>query len=112
RTPQSRTSRNCAVACCKALMVSTPVREPSTQDSASTASLAVQTVGLRKEYGAIVAVENLDLTINRGEVFGMLGPNGSGKTTTIRMLCGLVRPTRGSAQVVGLDVVANPEAVR
>jgi ABC-2 type transport system ATP-binding protein len=59
-----------------------------------------------------VAVEGLDLEVRRGEVFGLLGPNGSGKTTTIRMLIGLLVPTAGSAEVAGLDVVRAPEAVR
>lgn len=73
---------------------------------------AVVTKGLRKQYGSLVAVDALNLEIRRGEVFGMLGPNGSGKTTTIRMLCGLVIPTSGLATVVGIDVVAEPEKVR
>jgi ABC-2 type transport system ATP-binding protein len=73
---------------------------------------AVRAAGLRKEYGRLVAVEGLDLEIARGEVFGLLGPNGSGKTTTIRMLCGLVTPTAGGATVVGLDVRAEAEAIR
>ena len=72
----------------------------------------VRTVGLRKTFGPLVAVENLDLTIHRGEVFGLLGPNGSGKTTTIRMLCGLLRPTGGTATVVGCDVASDAETVR
>jgi len=74
--------------------------------------LSIETTGLRKTYGDLVAVEGLDLTVRRGEVFGLLGPNGSGKTTTIRMLTGLVKPTSGSARVVGIDVVASPEKVR
>lgn len=73
---------------------------------------AVRTAGLRRAFGAIVAVHGLDLAIARGEVFGLLGPNGSGKTTTIRMLTGLLAPTDGTASVVGLDVVAEPERVR
>jgi len=73
---------------------------------------AVTVRGLRKVFGARVAVESLDLSIGTGEVFGLLGPNGSGKTTTIRMLCGLMTPTAGSATVVGYDVVAEPEKVR
>ena len=74
--------------------------------------VAVRTDKLRRTFGALVAVEGLDLLIHRGEVFGLLGPNGSGKTTTIRMLCGLLEPTSGSATVVGYDVARAPEAVR
>ncbi len=73
---------------------------------------AVRTEQLRKTFGSLVAVERLDLTIARGEVFGLLGPNGSGKTTTIRMLCGLMQPTSGRAEVAGIDVTADPEGVR
>ena len=73
---------------------------------------AVRTEQLRKTFGSLVAVERLDLTIARGEVFGLLGPNGSGKTTTVRMLCGLMQPTSGRADVAGIDVTADPEAVR
>lgn len=68
--------------------------------------------GLRKAFGPLVAVHGLDLDIARGEVFGLLGPNGSGKTTTIRMLCGLMPPTAGHATVAGHDVVTETEAVR
>ncbi|MGH7696612.1 MAG: ABC transporter ATP-binding protein [Gemmatimonadaceae bacterium] len=73
---------------------------------------AVETHGLRKVFGPIVALEGLDLTIERGEVFGLLGPNGSGKTTTIRMLTGLMAPTAGSATVVGYDVARQAELLR
>ena len=72
----------------------------------------VRTRALRKAFGALVAVNGLDLEIQRGEVFGLLGPNGSGKTTTIRMLCGLVVPTSGSAEVAGFDVTHDAERVR
>ena len=68
---------------------------------------AVETVGLRKAFGTLVAVDHLDLSIHRGEVFGLLGPNGSGKTTTIRMLCGLLTPSAGRASVVGFIMVRN-----
>ena len=74
--------------------------------------LPLRVRGLRKAYGDVVAVDGLDLEIRAGECFGLLGPNGSGKTTTIRMLCGLMTPTAGSATVVGYDVVAQPEQVR
>ena len=73
---------------------------------------AVLTRGLRKVFGSFVAVEGLDLTVHRGEVFGLLGANGSGKTTTIRMLTGLLTPSAGDATVVGLDVRRESEAIR
>ena len=73
---------------------------------------SIRTVELRKVFGQLVAVDGLDLEVERGEVFGLLGPNGSGKTTTIRMLCGLMRPTSGTAMVAGLDVTRDPEGVR
>ena len=76
------------------------------------ASDTVVVHGLRKTFGTFVAVEGLDLTIHRGEVFGLLGPNGSGKTTTIRMLCGLMAPSGGSATVVGFDIVREAEQIR
>jgi ABC-2 type transport system ATP-binding protein len=77
-----------------------------------TPEFAVETVGLRKMFGKLVAVESLDLAIARGTVFGLLGSNGCGKTTTIRMLCGLLRPSGGRAGVVGLDVATEGEAIR
>ena len=73
---------------------------------------AVETRALRRTFGQLVAVDGLDLTVERGEVFGFLGPNGSGKTTTIRMLCGLLHPTSGEARVVGYDVARESELVR
>ena len=74
--------------------------------------VAVATVGLRKTFGTLIAVDSLDLTIPRGEVFGLLGANGSGKTTTIRMLCGLLTPTAGDATVVGLNIRTEQEQIR
>src|SRR5688500_6886483 len=73
---------------------------------------AVVTRGLRKMFGTFVAVDGLDLTIPRGEVFGLLGANGSGKTTTIRMLTGLLTPTAGTATVVGFDISRDQESIR
>ncbi|MEI6623537.1 MAG: ABC transporter ATP-binding protein [Actinomycetes bacterium] len=63
---------------------------------------AISTTDLTKHFGSAVALESLDLQVRRGEVFGFLGPNGSGKTTTIRLLLGLIRPTRGSATIMGV----------
>jgi ABC-2 type transport system ATP-binding protein len=73
---------------------------------------AIVTHGLHKRFGDLVAVDKLDLSVPRGEIFGLLGANGSGKTTTIRMLTGLMPPTAGTAEVAGIDVVKEPEAVR
>jgi len=74
--------------------------------------IVIETHALRKVFGARVALEGLNLVVHRGEIFGLLGANGSGKTTTIRMLCGLLAPTSGDARVVGYDVVREPEKVR
>ena len=74
--------------------------------------VAVRTTDLRKVFGTLVAVDSLDLEIHRGEVFGLLGTNGSGKTTTIRMLCGLLEPSAGQAIVARIDVSQDPEGVR
>jgi ABC-2 type transport system ATP-binding protein len=63
----------------------------------------ILTDGLTKHYNRVVALDSLSLEIRRREVFGLLGPNGSGKTTTIRLLLGLLRPTSGRATVAGLD---------
>ena len=65
---------------------------------------AVSTAGLTKRFGARTVVEEVDLSVPRGAVYGFLGPNGSGKTTTIRMLMGLVSPTRGSMRLLGHDL--------
>lgn len=72
----------------------------------------IETRGLTKRYGHFTAVEDLDLTIGAGEVFGLLGPNGSGKTTTILMLLGLTDVTAGSVRVCGLDPARQPLAVK
>jgi ABC-2 type transport system ATP-binding protein len=74
--------------------------------------LAIETEGLSRDFGALRAVDGLDLAVRRGELFGFLGPNGSGKTTTIRMLTGLLRISRGRARVDGFDVGTDLEAVR
>jgi ABC-2 type transport system ATP-binding protein len=62
---------------------------------------AIETVGLRKQFGSKVAVRGLSLQVRRGEIFGFLGPNGAGKSTSIKMLLGLVKPTSGEAQILG-----------
>ena len=66
---------------------------------------------LTKKYGKIVAVNNLNLTIEQGELFALLGVNGAGKTTTIKMLSCLIKPTSGDAFLLGDSIIANPHAI-
>src|SRR5690349_11108306 len=73
---------------------------------------AVETTDLTRRFGDFVAVDSLTLQVAPGEVFGFLGPNGSGKTTTIRMLCGLLAPTSGSGRVMGFDIGRESEAIK
>ena len=75
-------------------------------------TLAIYTQGLLKSYGNVRALRGLDLEVHRGEIFGYLGPNGSGKTTTIRCLLDLIRPNGGTVRVLGIDPQADPVAVR
>lgn len=72
----------------------------------------IEISGLTKKYGDKTAVNNLNLSINQGEVFGLLGPNGAGKTTTILMLLGLTEPTSGMAEIDGLECIKNPIEVK
>lgn len=74
--------------------------------------LAIVATGLERQFGKFRAVRDLTLQIHAGEVFGLLGPNGAGKTTLIRMLCGLISPTRGEAQVLGHDLARESEAIK
>jgi len=67
---------------------------------------------LTKRFGKFTAVDDLSLTVREGEVFGFLGSNGAGKTTAIRIMCGLLKPTSGSAAVLGLDVAEDPEEIK
>ncbi len=76
------------------------------------AEITVRTEGLRKRFGEITAVDGLDLTVQRGEIFGLIGSDGAGKTTTMRLLCGLLAPDEGSASVGGVDLLADPEEAR
>jgi ABC-2 type transport system ATP-binding protein len=71
---------------------------------ANASTYAIQARGLTKRFGKLTAVNHLDLDVPRSQIYGFLGPNGSGKTTAIRMLCGLLTPTEGGATVLGLDV--------
>jgi ABC-2 type transport system ATP-binding protein len=74
--------------------------------------VAIQVEGLSRTFGDFLAVDGVTFDVRRGEVFGFLGANGAGKSTTIRMLCGLLTPTSGRATVDGIDVGRDPEAVK
>ncbi len=73
---------------------------------------AIVVAGLTRKFGDFTAVDHVTFAVQRGEVFGLLGPNGSGKTTLMRMLCGILLPTDGTAHVLGFDVVQDPEEVK
>jgi ABC-2 type transport system ATP-binding protein len=73
---------------------------------------AISARGLTKQFGKLVAVDHVDLTVPRSHVYGFLGPNGSGKSTTIRMLCGLLTPTAGEIEVLDLSIPRQAEALR
>jgi ABC-2 type transport system ATP-binding protein len=78
----------------------------------ATSAPPLEVEGLTKRFGDFTAVDHVTFAVQRGEVLGYLGPNGSGKTTTIRMLCGLITPTEGTARIMGIDVTKKPEAVK
>ena len=73
---------------------------------------AIEVQHLTRRFGDFVAVNDVSFEVRAGEIFGFLGSNGAGKSTTIRMLCGLLQPTSGTAQVGGIDVVRDPEGVK
>lgn len=73
---------------------------------------AIRTRGLTRHFGELVAVNNIDLDVPQGAIYGFLGPNGSGKTTAIRMLCGLLTPTSGEVEVLGMKVPEQSDALR
>jgi len=71
----------------------------------SSDTFAIQTIGITRKYGRLTAVDHIDLEINNGELFSLLGPNGAGKTTLISMMCCLLKPSRGTAFIMGHDIV-------
>ncbi len=93
-----------------------PTGGPTGESTGATATPAIRTAGLTKVFvgrgDPLTAVDQLDLTVQRGEVFGLLGPNGAGKTTTVGMLTTRVVPSSGGAWVAGIDVRARPSAVK
>lgn len=80
--------------------------------SVATPDIAIEVKGLTKSFDGREVVHDLSMEVKRGTIYGFLGPNGSGKTTTIRMLCGLLAPTSGTATVGGVDVATDPEGVK
>ena len=74
--------------------------------------MIIQTRNLTKRFGDFTAVDRLNIQVERGKIFAFLGANGSGKSTTIRMLIGLLRPTEGTVEVDGVDVIHHPRRVR
>ena len=80
--------------------------------SADAAPLVIDVTGINKHFGDKHVVKDLSLQVREGEIFGFLGPNGSGKTTSIRMLCGLLTPDSGSGTCLGLDVISDSAAIK
>jgi ABC-2 type transport system ATP-binding protein len=74
--------------------------------------LAIQTFNLTKTFNELVAVDGLELNIRKGELFALLGPNGAGKTTTINMLCCLLKPSKGTANIMGYDILKQPFKIK
>ena len=72
----------------------------------------IEVEGLTKRFGAFTAVDHISFSVRPGEIFGFLGANGAGKTTAMRMLCGLSKPTSGTGRVAGFDIAARPEQVK
>jgi len=72
----------------------------------------IEARSLTRSFGSLTAVDRLSLSVYRGEIFGLVGPDGAGKTTTLRLLCGLLDPTGGEARVAGRNVAREPDAVK
>ncbi|MGQ0591540.1 MAG: ATP-binding cassette domain-containing protein, partial [Gammaproteobacteria bacterium] len=74
--------------------------------------LVIDVHELSKRFGDLIAVDGLELQVERGEIYGFLGPNGSGKTTAIRMLCGLLQPTSGRGVCLGYDILTESDEIK
>jgi len=83
-----------------------------TDHSSTTERYAIRAHNLRKTFGGVAAVDGVELAIREGEIFGLVGPDGAGKTTTMRMLCGILDPDAGEMEVAGFDVRKRPEEVK
>ena len=75
-------------------------------------SESISVTNLEKKFGDFIAVNKISFSVKKGEIFGFLGANGSGKSTTIRMLCGIITPTSGSGFVAGHDIMTEPEEIK
>ena len=73
---------------------------------------AIQAFDLSRSFGDIKAVDNLDLQVVEGEMFGLVGPDGAGKTTTIRLLCGILAPTEGTASILSFDLLKDADRIK
>ena len=90
-----------------------PGRPPRAAPAAAgSAAFAVELDGLTRRFGALTAVDSLSLAVRHGELFGLVGPDGAGKTTTLRMLAGVLRPSAGDARLLGVSVARDPERVK
>src|ERR1700757_3751504 len=85
---------------------------PDANESSGSGPRAVRVAGVVKRFGSTTALAGVDLEVPEGMVFGLLGPNGAGKTTLVRILATLLQPDAGQAELLGLDVVADPAKVR
>ena len=74
--------------------------------------IAIEVEGLTKSFGNRVVVQDLSMQVKRGSIYGFLGPNGSGKTTTIRMLCGLLTPDKGRGTCLGYDILTEADKIK
>ncbi len=92
-------------------MTDLPPAAPGAADAAAPA-FALEARGLRKEFGRVVAVDAIDLALRPGELVGLVGANGAGKSTTFKMLTGQLQPTAGEARIMGVDVATDPAAAR
>ncbi|MDH5398720.1 MAG: ATP-binding cassette domain-containing protein, partial [Cyclobacteriaceae bacterium] len=73
---------------------------------------SIEVTDLTKKFGVFTAVDNITFSVSKGEIFGFLGANGAGKSTAMRMLCGLLRPTSGTGTVAGFDVIRESEKIK
>ena len=87
-------------------------REPCAQVNSSNGTVAVEVEGLTKSFDGKVVVRNLSMRVMRGQIYGFLGPNGSGKTTTLRMLCGLLTPDSGRGTALGYDILTESDKIK